>query len=214
MLCSTIEHLASESLSRAQQRDPWLARALRLVLLASPNRPARGAHKRSPADTSRPGSWKRTRTGCSRRQLEKCHLAGSSLRLGNMEGSLLLQPLVTQEASPAGLPALKPDDPGPGELRVCSPYLWHFNLPDDEVHLLRTGACLGILETVRLPEATAAIHRIHAVPVRTCRGGSSMHRHPKASSVQLVMHSSQTHLLGRPAPAPSSSLAGDCLLEV
>lgn len=32
-----------------------------------------------------------------------------------------------------------------------------------------------------------------------------MHRYPKASSVQSIMHNSQTHILGRPAPTPGPS---------
>lgn len=53
---------------------------------------------------------------------------------------------------------LSPMTLGLRERGACSPYLWHLNLPDDEVNLLRTGACLGVLETVSLPGATAAVH--------------------------------------------------------
>lgn len=43
------KHLGLESLSTAQQRDPWLARALSLVLLASANRSAHGDTQEKPS---------------------------------------------------------------------------------------------------------------------------------------------------------------------
>ena len=66
-------------------------------------------------------------------------------------------------ASPRLGPAAWPPLPSPltlglGSLRAHSPYLWHLDLPDDQVDLLGVGACLGILETIRLPKATAAVH--------------------------------------------------------
>ena len=116
---------------------------------------------------------------------------------GSLGASSGLQPLPQT-------PAPSPMTLRLGAPRAHSPYLRHLDLPDSEVDLLGMGACLGILETVRLPEATAAVHRIHAVPVRTCRGGSNTHRHQPD---QLITSNFQTRIPGRPPPhAPSLKL--------